>query len=107
MPVEAHRPRPWGPGDSPRTALAALLQTTDRFAVDASRTDVRGTESNGGRYRRHREDICRCAAMPGINRKKAMKTKRRKTADRSDKNKDELLISVCLIVNTSSSAFGA
>ncbi len=36
--------------------------------------------------------------MPGINRKKAMKTKRRKTADRSDKNKDELLISVCLIV---------
>ncbi|MDI9571149.1 MAG: CmcI family methyltransferase [Pseudomonadota bacterium] len=34
MPIEAHRPRPWGPGNSPRTALAAFLQTTDRFAVD-------------------------------------------------------------------------
>ncbi len=34
MPTETHRPRPWGPGNSPQTALREFLSETDRFAVD-------------------------------------------------------------------------
>jgi len=34
MPAEAHRPRPWGPGNSPLTALRTFLGETDRFAAD-------------------------------------------------------------------------
>lgn len=34
IPVQAHRPRPWGPGNSPGSALAAYLAETERFAPD-------------------------------------------------------------------------
>lgn len=34
MPRQDHRPRPWGPGDNPKTALRAYLAETDRFEVD-------------------------------------------------------------------------
>jgi len=34
MPKQEHRPRPWGPGDNPKTALRAYLKETDRFEVD-------------------------------------------------------------------------
>jgi cephalosporin hydroxylase len=34
IPTQAHRPRPWGPGDNPKTALRAYLATTKRFALD-------------------------------------------------------------------------
>jgi cephalosporin hydroxylase len=32
---QAHRPRPWGPGDNPKTAVNAFLKTTDRFELDS------------------------------------------------------------------------
>lgn len=35
IPPQAHRPRPWGPGDNPKTAVNEFLKTTDRFELDA------------------------------------------------------------------------
>ena len=34
IPQQTHRPRPWGPGNSPATALKQFLSETDRFIVD-------------------------------------------------------------------------
>jgi cephalosporin hydroxylase len=34
IPPQAHRPRPWGPGDNPGTALRAWLEETDAFEPD-------------------------------------------------------------------------
>jgi cephalosporin hydroxylase len=34
IPAQAHRPRPWGPGDNPATALDAYLAECDRFERD-------------------------------------------------------------------------
>lgn len=34
IPVQTHRPRPWGPGANPKTAAQAYLQETDRFSID-------------------------------------------------------------------------
>jgi cephalosporin hydroxylase len=34
IPTQDHRPRPWGPGDNPKTALTAFLGKSDRFVVD-------------------------------------------------------------------------
>lgn len=34
IPAQAHRPRPWGPGDNPATALDAYLDECDRFERD-------------------------------------------------------------------------
>ncbi|MGF1610059.1 MAG: cephalosporin hydroxylase family protein [Kiloniellales bacterium] len=34
IPPQSHRPRPWGPGDNPKTALRAYLDETDCFAED-------------------------------------------------------------------------
>ena len=34
LPADAHRPRPWGPGNSPATARDVFLKETDRFLVD-------------------------------------------------------------------------
>ncbi len=34
IPIQKHRPRPWGPGNNPKTALEAFLKETDRFVVD-------------------------------------------------------------------------
>ena len=34
MPPQEHRPRPWGPGNNPKTALDAFLKESDRFVVD-------------------------------------------------------------------------
>lgn len=34
MPVQKHRPRPWGPGNNPKTALNAFLKENNRFEVD-------------------------------------------------------------------------
>ena len=33
--VQEHRPRSWGPGNNPRTAVNTFLKTTDRFELDA------------------------------------------------------------------------
>ncbi|MEI7635913.1 MAG: CmcI family methyltransferase [Syntrophus sp. (in: bacteria)] len=34
IPPQKHRPRPWGPGNNPKTALDAFLKETDRFVID-------------------------------------------------------------------------
>ena len=34
IPEQEHRPRPWGPGNNPRTALDQFLKENDRFEVD-------------------------------------------------------------------------
>ena len=34
IPPQGHRPRPWGPGNNPKTALVSYLKSTDRFVVD-------------------------------------------------------------------------
>jgi cephalosporin hydroxylase len=34
MPAGCFPDRPWGPGNNPRTAVRAFLETTDRFVVD-------------------------------------------------------------------------
>ncbi|MEQ8955678.1 MAG: CmcI family methyltransferase, partial [Gammaproteobacteria bacterium] len=34
IPQQAHRPRPWGPGNNPKTALREFLQDNKRFVVD-------------------------------------------------------------------------
>lgn len=34
IPAQQHRPRPWGPGDNPKTAVNAFLKETDRFVLD-------------------------------------------------------------------------
>ncbi len=36
IPTQDHRPRPWGPGNNPKTALAAFLKESDGFVVDES-----------------------------------------------------------------------
>lgn len=35
IPVQTHRPRPWGPGNNPKTAVKAYLSEVDRFEVDS------------------------------------------------------------------------
>lgn len=34
LPLQTHRPRPWGPGNNPATALAEFLREDHRFEVD-------------------------------------------------------------------------
>jgi len=36
IPAQTHRPRPWGPGNNPQTALNQFLKENDAFAVDKS-----------------------------------------------------------------------
>ena len=34
LPAQRHRPRPWGPGNNPLTALEKFLESNDRFVRD-------------------------------------------------------------------------
>jgi cephalosporin hydroxylase len=36
IPKQEHRPRPWGPGNNPKTALDQFLKENDRFVIDAT-----------------------------------------------------------------------
>lgn len=36
IPEQKHRPRPWGPGNNPKTALDQFLKENDRFIVDST-----------------------------------------------------------------------
>ena len=36
LPPQTHRPRPWGPGNNPATALQEFLKENDRFQVDTA-----------------------------------------------------------------------
>jgi len=35
IPQQEHRPRPWGPGNSPGTAVNEFINETDRFTIDS------------------------------------------------------------------------
>jgi cephalosporin hydroxylase len=53
IPPQVHRPRPWGPGNNPKSPLTKQLKTTDRFIVDDDvNTKPLLTYSPGG--------YCRC-----------------------------------------------
>jgi cephalosporin hydroxylase len=53
IPPQTHRPRPWGRGNNPKTALRQYLTETDRFEIDVSIDDkLLITYSLGG--------YCRC-----------------------------------------------
>ncbi|MBI4021901.1 MAG: class I SAM-dependent methyltransferase, partial [Candidatus Andersenbacteria bacterium] len=56
MPVQMHRPRPWGPGNNPKTALDQFLQEDDRFAVDRTVDDKLLFTCNPGGYLVCRKD---------------------------------------------------
>ena len=52
IPVQTHRPREWGPGNNPKTAVNAYLQETDRFEPDPwYNSKVLITSSRGGYLR--------------------------------------------------------
>jgi cephalosporin hydroxylase len=54
IPVQSHRPRPWGPGDSPKSALATYLDGSDgrRFVLDHELEAKLLMSSNPGGYLR-------------------------------------------------------
>jgi cephalosporin hydroxylase len=52
IPPQTHRPREWGPGNNPKTALQEYLRETDRFEADAwFNSKVLITSSRGGYLR--------------------------------------------------------
>ena len=53
IPPQVHRPRQWGPGNNPKTALQEYLSETDRFELDQwFNSKVLVTSSRGGYLRR-------------------------------------------------------
>lgn len=53
IPVQTHRPREWGPGNNPKTAVDQYLQETDRFEPDPwFNGKLLVTSSRGGYLRR-------------------------------------------------------
>jgi cephalosporin hydroxylase len=56
MPEQTHRPRPWGPGNNPKTALDAFLKENKRFEVDKGIENKLLFTCNPGGYLRCRED---------------------------------------------------
>lgn len=56
IPAQAHRPRPWGPGNNPRTALDVFLQENSRFVVDTRLDNKLLLTCNPGGYLVCRQD---------------------------------------------------
>lgn len=56
MPEQTHRPRPWGPGNNPKTALDAFLKENKRFEVDKGLENRLLFTCNPGGYLKCRED---------------------------------------------------
>jgi len=56
MPEQTHRPRPWGPGNNPKTALDAFLKENMRFEVDKGIENKLLFTCNPGGYLKCRED---------------------------------------------------
>ncbi|PZS24693.1 MAG: cephalosporin hydroxylase [Pseudonocardiales bacterium] len=55
LPVQQHRPRPWGPGDNPKTALDAFLAgVPELFELDKFSNDRLLLSSSRGGYLRRR-----------------------------------------------------
>jgi cephalosporin hydroxylase len=52
IPAQTHRPRPWGPGNSPKTAVQQFLAENDRFAVDQALENKLLFTCNPGGYLR-------------------------------------------------------
>jgi cephalosporin hydroxylase len=52
IPRQAHRPREWGPGNSPRTAVNEFLATSDRFIADRDANAKLLISSSKGGYLR-------------------------------------------------------
>ena len=53
IPEQKHRPRPWGPGNNPKTALDQFLKEDDGFEVDlALENKLLFTCQSGGYLRR-------------------------------------------------------
>lgn len=56
MPAQTHRPRPWGPGNNPQTALEEFLRDNDGFELDrALESKLLFTGNPRGYLRRHKE----------------------------------------------------
>ncbi|MDR3574514.1 MAG: CmcI family methyltransferase [Anaerolineaceae bacterium] len=56
IPIQEHRPRPWGPGNNPKTAIAAFLKENDRFEIDTEIENKLLMTCNPGGYLRCRKD---------------------------------------------------
>lgn len=56
MPVHKKRPRPWGPGNNPKTAVRQFLAENDRFEVDAELQNKLLFTCNEGGYLKCRKD---------------------------------------------------
>lgn len=54
IPPQTHRPRPWGPGNNPKTALAQFLKEDDGFTVDPQFQDRYLLSCNTGGYLRRK-----------------------------------------------------
>lgn len=50
MPKQEHRPRPWGPGNNPKTALDQFLKENDRFVIDSTLGNKLLLSCNPGGY---------------------------------------------------------
>jgi cephalosporin hydroxylase len=57
IPKQAHRPREWGPGNSPRTAVDEFLATSDRFVADQAANAKLLISSSKGGYLRCVKDL--------------------------------------------------
>jgi cephalosporin hydroxylase len=56
IPPQTHRPRPWGPGNNPKTALDQFLKENDQFEVDRQlESKLLFTCNPGGYLRRSQE----------------------------------------------------
>jgi cephalosporin hydroxylase len=56
IPVQKHRPRPWGPGNNPATAIQQFLKEENRFEVDPQFSNKLLISCNPGGYLRACED---------------------------------------------------
>lgn len=52
LPEQKHRPRPWGPGNNPKTALGEFLKTNSRFELDEKINNKLLFTCNPGGYMR-------------------------------------------------------
>jgi cephalosporin hydroxylase len=56
IPVQKHRPRPWGPGNNPATAIQQFLKEENRFEVDSQFSNKLLLSCNPGGYLQACED---------------------------------------------------
>jgi cephalosporin hydroxylase len=57
IPVQEHRPRPWGPGNNPKTACQAFFRKSKRFAIDKSIENKLLFTCNPGGYLQCKKDL--------------------------------------------------